>query len=162
MAITKKRLHELIKQKGMIYWITNRRVRLVFDLSLAKIQIRDLDCVIDYPLLNNSIWCIPYKELTDSKDDVDWYQEFGKVEITKELVLPTWEEVENMNKFIVCEIDDWYRLMVHFPQEIDETGFIGIDAGGNCEIYHWDGANKENYTLACRQFVKIFKGERDD
>ena len=178
MAITKERLEELIQQNASIYYIEktwiNPNIKYVNSILLNNKNHRVGYFSYDFSLPEQENMCLRecfaenstdiaiLKDIYEDLETATFCAKFKGVPRIEYLDIPTWEEVENMNKFIVCEIDDWYRLMVYFPQEIDENGFIGIDAGGNCEIYHWDGATKENYLEACEQFVKIFKGERDD
>lgn len=158
--ITKERLKELIRQRGTIYWIKDGIFKMEIDLSLAKvIELREIDCIIEIEHLNYFCYFFPYAELTDNKEEAEWHREFGCIERTERLELPTWEEVSRdlqnvpAGNYVIKEFD--YVSLEY----IKYNGvFIGIYTDDYSE--KWE-ATKENYTKACRKCKELFLGGKD-
>jgi hypothetical protein len=160
--ITKTRLEELIKQGATIYEVKYGNVNPVSLKNKIRFISKKYPVIVFEPRPNEKYKHHKYfKNLFETLEEAEWHKEFGCIERTERLELPTWEEAENINKYIICEFD-WYRLLMCPADNIGDTGWIGIDSGGNCELYHWDNANKENYLKACQKCKELFLGEEDE
>lgn len=174
--ISKERLKELIEKNSVIYYIDtawiNSNIKYVCSMSLNNKKHTIGYSTYDFSLpeqdnmilkeLNDDDYSEGIARLKDIYEDIEeakFNAEFKRVARTQYLDIPTWEQAEKIDKLVVCEFDDWYRLQVCLSENIDDNGWIGIDSGGNCELYHWYGANKQNYIEACKQFKKLFLGE---
>lgn len=178
--INKQRLEELINQCATIYYIDtswiNKNIRYVNSLTLDKrnhrvgyatynFSLPEQENVVLKDITNDGYYHEGIARLQDIYEDIEeakFNAEFKRVAKIQYLDIPTWEQAEKIDKLVVCEFDDWYRLQVCPSENIDNNGWIGIDCGGNCELYHWDSANEENYIEACKQFKRLFLGEEND
>jgi hypothetical protein len=156
-VISRERLKELIEKEEPIYVVKYGDYE---KKQINKHITHDFydDCIMWWGYLPRKEW--KYEHCFETEEEAKWYCEFGCIERTERLELPTWEEAENINKYIICEFD-WYRLLMCPADNIGDTGWIGIDSGGNCELYHWDNANKENYLKACQKCKELFLGGSD-
>ena len=167
--ITKERLQELIEQEAMIYTITiNNRLdyfRLKKDWYVMNDELRE------YKLSKHAFrhWWIG--NLYENKEDAEWIIEFGCIERTERLELPTWEEFLELSR---------HDINFHFITKDREINYIVI---GNDIYMHNDmlkpkdewtivihneddeyifekPATKENYTIACERARELFLGEK--
>jgi hypothetical protein len=145
--ITKERLEELIEQEATIYFIYNNNVdekegvyKDDFILSETYVSI----------YWNTRSHQIKYEYLFETKEDAEWYREFGCIERTERLELPTWEESKECDT-ICCFGDVAFDYFVH-----DNTYGLYQDCRKLLDLE----ATKENYTLACRKCVELFLGEK--
>ena len=157
--ITKERLEELIKQGAIIYKLTHNN-RIDCRRLRSKMKIVDNSLYFNYKdphLYSNLKWCYSaLYRLFENKEDAEWHRDFGCIERTERLVLPTWEEVsrdlENapVGNYVIKSSDGWSLEYVKY----NET-FIGLYSE-----YAWSEweATKENYTLACRKCKELFFG----
>lgn len=100
----------------------------------------------------------------ETKLDAEFALRYKQIPKIEYLDLPTFEEITTNDKYnyygtSYFEFGDGYRLIVKLPSEDDDCEFIGIDVNGNCELYHWEEATKENYLEACRIARKLWLGE---
>lgn len=103
----------------------------------------------------------PFNMLFETQEDAEWHREFGCIERTERLVLPTWEEVyetANRNIFyfekgIIGKING--TRYPNFDEREIEIKNIYLD-----NILFKKPLTKENYTLACRKCVELFLGEK--
>lgn len=186
--IERKRLEELIGQKAIIWCICdytydkskpNKKIEY-YDLSNEDICISPAE-FRDYGLrIFNSLgyWNdIRYEDLFETKEEAEWQAEFGCIERTERLVLPTWKQIENIinqkKKFGLNHSDRVFARIITsdsiyyfkvckdldlFTLQVKQT-YIGDDL---CEQittrfpYIFGKATKENYTLACRKAKELF------
>lgn len=98
--------------------------------------------------------------LYETKEQAEWEWEFGCIERTERLVLPTWEELSRDLKdvpagtYVIKEFDDVSLEYIKYNEV-----FIGIYKG-DYEWKEWE-ATKENYTLACRKAKELFLGKQE-
>jgi transcriptional regulator with XRE-family HTH domain len=98
--------------------------------------------------------------LENNTDTLDWEREFGCIERTERLELPTWEEISrdlqnvSVGTYIVREFDD-YILFVLFRMSGKKEIYIRSTIGEE----FWE-FTKGNYTLACRKAKELFLGEK--
>lgn len=161
--MNKEKLIDLIKQKGNIYWIKNRYVRMKIELSLANITPREKDFILKYEHLNNFEYLIPYEEVTDNEEDAKWFLEFGNIERTERLHLPTFEEIEKDLKRssygIYTIVDDENVLLEYNKHSIKKHRcfYVYDNINGKMEMF-----NYKDYILACRKAKELFLGEKDE
>lgn len=100
--------------------------------------------------------------LENNTDALDWEKEFGCIERTERLVLPTWEEVSRdlqnvlAGNYTIKEFDNVSLEYIKYRN--GNYAVIGV--------YKYDDrleleATKENYIKACRKCVELFKGEKE-
>lgn len=152
--ISKERLEELIEQGATIYEVKYNNINPV---SLTN-KIRDVyykNGVIAFePRQDEKYLHHKYlKNLFETEDEAEWYREFGRVERTERLVLPTWEEFEE--KKFVWFFDSYHKYCcLHY---LNCNNKIFINNGD--EVIEIGDFTKENYTLACRKVKELFLGK---
>ena len=149
--IKKKRLKELIEQSATIY-------ELYMNKNILEIQLKNDWFVIDDGLYERKLskhsfrsWWI--SNLYETKEDAEFVKEFGCIERTERLELPTWEEflkLENIHSF-----------------KSKNNQIVVLFRDGNTiylEDENWNilrkSLTKENYTEACRKAKELFLGEK--
>jgi hypothetical protein len=99
----------------------------------------------------------PISWLFETKEDAEWHKEFGCIERTERLELPTWEEFQNVDDicFVCVKTGTTVRVF--------NWGFNGeiyiSDEWGISETFEY---SKEGYTLACRKAKELFLGQSND
>ena len=104
--------------------------------------------------------------LENNTDTLDWEREFGCIERTERLELPTWEELFKEDRVLDCYTQEFgivknrsfigvVLLGVDFTNEIVEVS-IGSDQIF-CELL-----TKENYTIACKRARDLFLGDNNE
>ena len=161
--ISKERLEELIKQGATIYSTDTKMYGLVKWLELENKLERlefNKDGEVKLFIIDNGWWhWFNLKDLYEDLEDVKWHKEFGCIERTERLELPTWEEISRDLKdvpagtYVIKEFDDVSLEYIKYNEV-----FIGIYKG-DYEWKEWE-ATKENYTLACRKAKELFLGEK--
>ena len=150
--ITKERLEELIGQCATIY-------RTYADVSIQEVKLNKNYMKVDNAFLWQKMTgafkgCgTPLEQLFETIEEAEWYKEFGCIERTERLELPTWEEFKNDGEFSFLD-KQGFEWDLYSPD--DETR-ISLVGGYNHFEYEY---SKENYTLACRKCVELFKGEK--
>lgn len=153
MAISKERLKELILKGDKIYdsWHGNEFcVR-----NIEKIE----DDVVTYSFLLDK-YKTTLEDLHEDYEYFKWYEEFGCIEITERLQLPTWEDVmKDLNgkigTFVIAE--DYKH---NFVLEVFLTNKTGLKNRIQMTGLRDLELTKENYTLACRKAKELFlKGD---
>ena len=97
------------------------------------------------------------KTLFETKEEAKWFAEFGNIERTERLVLPTWEEFQNVYDicFVCVKTGTTVRVFNwNFSGEI----YIS-DEWGISENFEY---SKDGYTLACRKAKELFLGQSKD
>ena len=164
--ISRERFEELINDdEQKIYYITtivNESGAL--DLSSTNRVIKEYKNLKEFVYLIMSSIDNFEENLFDNKLDAQFALELSNIKKEEKLALPTFEEITTNDKYNYYgtsdfEFGDGYRLIVKLPSEDDDCEFIGIDVNGNCELYHWEEATKENYFEACKIARELWLGE---
>lgn len=90
--VTKERLEELIEQGATIYDVD------IFGVN--AITLKQGDHVEENGVLHTQVVANGYnyfynERLFENKAEAEWHAEFGCIERTERLKLPTWEELQN-------------------------------------------------------------------
>ena len=149
--ITKERLEELIEQGATIY-------RVYVDVHAIEMKLNKNNVKVD----NDFLWwkmtgafkCCgyPLDKLFETKEEAEWHKEFGCIERTEILELPTWEEFEYDGEFSFLD-KQGYEWDLY---SLDDETRISLVSGYNHYEFVYD---KENYTLACRKCKELFLGK---
>ena len=150
--IEKKRLEELIEQGATIWGVydysysTNKPNKKVEQINLDEFchYYKDIDEFIMFQ--GDSMFF-------ETEEEAEWHKEFGCIERTERLELPTWEEFKNDGEFSFLD-KQGFEWDLYSPD--DETR---ISLVGGYDHYEFD-YTKENYTLACRKAKELFLGEK--
>lgn len=136
--ITKERLEELIEQGATIYSVdTSNKTILSFKICKNENDIK----------LTEKQYAF-FEKCFENKAEAEWHAEFGCIERTDRLELPTWEEFWNSGQTIWFTGKDGgqYGLSIYNREILLNDTYIGY-------------LDKENYTLACRKCKELFLGE---
>ena len=98
--------------------------------------------------------------LYETKEQAEWEWEFGDIERTERLELPTWEEFDKSEKIVrfigknggKCKLEGYFDLDL-------QNGFIDVVENGSSQL-SLSEYTKENYILACRKAKELFLGEK--
>ena len=156
--ITKERLEELIEQGAIIYELFENK-------NINQIKLENNWTVLNGGLYKdiNYIRSFWIGDLFDTKEEAEWYKEFGCIERTQRLELPTWEELQSnalYNVYFTTPEIEVYRLIFNMTREIitisvqDEN----FDFENRWLLLENYKLTKENYTLACRKAKELFLG----
>ena len=149
------RLKELIEQEATI-WYAN--------ITCITEKILDNTYKVDSAYLWKKIKSgavkscgYPLENLFETKEEAEWYLEFGNITREEKLSLPSWEELEkdldkrNGDFWIV---DNNYFTFIYDKRDFSsQLKLRTID-----ENYDWN-ATKENYIDACKLCRSLFLGE---
>lgn len=158
--ITKERLEELIEQGATIYSNEYGEIQLIKENDLSLYENGQNNYIL-YALEPNKKYHneIFDEDLFETEEEAKWFAEFGCIERTERLELPTWEEIqkrfENNNKFgghLIVEFDD-VQFMV----------FIGNYSKKFIKLTNQPrkSLTKENYLKACEKCRKLFLREEE-
>lgn len=146
--ITKERLEELIEQDKVFYWVFNKEIRMLCNLSV--------------PTYWKKNWELYGKDCFETKEEAEWHKEFGCIERTERLELPTWEEVKH--DFIDNKQSAGNYCVVEFlgfqEYSLDIVVYNGDAMITISDEDFYEPLTKENYTLACRKAKELFLGEK--
>lgn len=149
--ITKERIDELIQQRAKVWGVGKQGNVFCVGLKFRPETLKSpkwLENKYEY-----------YGKFFESKAEAEWHAEFGYIERTERLELPTWEEFnksEKMVRFIgkngeKCKLEGYFNLNL-------QSGFIDVVENGSSQL-SLSEYTKENYTLACRKCKELFLGE---
>ena len=146
--IKKERLEELLEQGATIYE--------AYPDGIDKINLANT-AHYDYLLAQQElkIQKIAFEYLHETKEDAEFFREFGFIERTERLELPSWGRVNVPHNVIVNFISK-DGLMYNLVVENYERIIIVSSVRGTNDM--WD-LTKENYILACRKCKALFLGE---
>ena len=161
--ISKERLEELIEQGATIY-------ELYMNKNILEIQLKTDWFVMQDGLYERKLSKHPFRSwqignLYETKEDAEFVREFGCIERTERLELPTWEEgkaehckfnTPNGSSYLLTT-----RIMTGYSIEKENPYIIRIQKLGECESFIDFEYTKENYTLACRKAKELFLGNND-
>lgn len=153
MAISKERLEELIEQGATIF-VNNGQI--VYEITLG--------CFKNIDIINNVLYCgteiIPLNNIFETKEEAEWFKEFGCIERVERLKLPTWEEInKNFSKERETSFyeDDSHLFFITPFGDIVINNYNHFKVN---EIFR-KPFTKENYTIACRKAKELFlKGDK--
>lgn len=152
--ISKERLEALIKEGATVYEVKYTYKGLYVDeYNLKNIPTyykSHLDFFQDIHII------------FETKEETEWYREFGCVERTERLELPTWEDVSK--DFIPLKVGSGQYPVVEFG---DNSIEIIVNVNKDIQIVLWCNfisnfeapLTKENYILACRKCKELFLAE---
>ena len=153
--IKKERLEELIEKEAAVFVIDcNNKVKRI-PLGESVTFFADGGNVFCYPFGNCLI-----DEVFENEEDAEWHKEFGCIERTERLELPTWEEVVDIiygGSFGVQTIIKFDKCKFGYKLQLDGNVYIFVDKG--TDTLFMGSLTKENYTLACRKAKELFLGE---
>ena len=161
--ITKERLKKLIEECATIYSNDYGEIQLIKENDLILYDNGQNNYIL-YALEPNKKYHneIFDEDLFETEEEAKWFAEFGCVERTEKLELPTWEEVSRdlqnvpAGNYVIKEFDDVSLEYIKYRN--GNYAVIGV--------YKYDDrleleATKENYIKACRKCVELFKGEKE-
>lgn len=161
--ISKERLEELIEQGATIYSNEYGEIQLKKENDLSLYENGQNNYIL-YALEPNKKYHneIFDEDLFETEEEAKWFAEFGCIERTERLELPTWEEVSRdlqnvpAGNYVIKEFDDVSLEYIKYRN--GNYAVIGV--------YKYDDrleleATKENYIKACRKCVELFKGEKE-
>lgn len=154
--ISKERLEELIEQESTIYIICWGKIQ---EISLNDLIYMDIDeDELCYEITDGKPRTTDLRHLFENKEEAEWYKEFGCIERTERLGLPTWEELNNIlqtQKYFEVNFKNKYET-VSFC--VNECQIVVMQQGHNYLSGLDKEFNKENYILACRKAKELFLG----
>lgn len=168
--IEKERLEELTQNGETIYTLDTKMYSceewLPLENRLENLEFNKYGQVKLFRA-DNGWW--HWFNLKDLYEDLQWMIEFGCIERTERLELPTWEELFDFDKatrFLDCYTQEFaitkqrsvigvVLFGVDFTNKIIEVS-IGSDKLFVEEL------TKENYIKACRKAKELFLGENSD
>ena len=144
--ITKERLEELIKNKGMV-WVYSTYSKPYRILPITFDGKREI---------NSHTFCLNWnvKNIFETKEDAEFYAEFSCIERIERLELPTWEEFDEQ-KFIWFVDKSQNQCCLYYLNVVNKI-FINVSG----EVIEIGDLTKENYTLACRKAKGLFLGAK--
>lgn len=144
--IAKERLEELIEQGATIYINKYKYIG---------------QCLLNNRMsCNNSIICFDDKDdgeieflinLFETKEEAEWHKEFGCIERTERLDLPTWEEFIEMEEVVF-----WKKNHRQTIIRVLGTKYIVVET--SYERFFTGDLTKESYIKACRKAKELFLG----
>lgn len=155
--IEKERLEEIIKNKGVV-WVYSTYSKPYRILPITFNGEREI---------NPHTFCLNWnvKNIFETKEDAEFYAEFGCIERIEKLELPTWEEFDK-NEYVEFVGKDGTKLVLEKTLTIDCDREPISDYVLEILVNDYDHRllfeaeyTKENYTLACRKAKELFLGE---
>lgn len=147
--ISKERLEELIEQGTQVWKIYKDTCQGVYQVPAGLFGIGFSSQVDE---------TTPFNELFETIEEAEWYKEFGDIERTERLKLPTWEEFETFFEF--KDKDGCDIVLVQAYGKLTLTKYNK----DNIPTYQYfsEKATKENYILACRKCKELFLGQSNN
>ena len=155
--ISKERLEELIEQGATIY-------ELYMNKNIIEIQLKNDWFVMRDGLYEAKLGKHPFRSwwisnLYETKEDAEFVREFGCIERTERLELPTWEEFKNKKTKHVCFMGKDTFCFFELYEDKQKNRLILIDHDCDYEYFN-EELTKENYTTACGLCKEFFLGEK--
>ena len=165
--ISKERLEELIEQGATIYSNEYGEIQLIKENDLSLYENGQNNYIL-YALEPNKKYHneIFDEDLFETEEEAKWFAEFGCIERTERLELPTWKAIQKHKNF--------YYIRYYHPTK-DFSFFMEIYKFANTIRVSWSGGckktdprfdenwqlTKENYLIACRKAKELFLGEKE-
>lgn len=163
--ITKERLEELIEQEATIWAVydEDRMERIKLVVRMMGVSVEEYNKIHNCEPMLYSQFCgifrdiCPISWLFETIEEAEWHKEFGCIERTERLELPTWEEfISNTNG---VEFNRINGDKIRFHKLSGDKAFTMYDKNGKIHFEREWFLTKENYTLACRKAKELFLGE---
>ena len=162
--ISNERLEELIEQGATIYSNEYGEIQLIKENDLSLYENGQNNYIL-YVLEPNKKYHneIFDKDLFETEEDAKWFAEFGCIERTERLELPTWEEINKCSLYtLYFNNPELYLYRVYFNRDaktisIEEQSEEYLECF--TQIEEWK-LTKENYILACRKAKELFLGKK--
>ena len=158
--ITKERLQELIEQGATIWDDVHCQIKLIND-SKHKIRLLANALYVAEQFencANTHTWwedyTIGFYDIYENEEESEWFAEFGCIERTERLVLPTWEEFDGQ-KFVWFWDKDHKPCCLHYLN-CNNMIFVNVDN----KVIEIGELTKENYYEACKLAKSLFLGEK--
>lgn len=157
--ITKNRLEELIQKEITFYVVCWGKIKTILPNDLVYMDIEE--DTICYEVVDDAPRTTDLGHLFETREDAEWYLEFGRIQRVERLKLPTWEELNNIlqtQKYFEVNFKNKYETVSFFVNECQ----IAVMQQGHNYLSGLDKEfNKENYILACRKCKALFLGEQN-
>ena len=162
MAISKERLEELIEREAKVYdpdYMWGSVGELILNKDMKVVDWRLKGELKSLKVEGGSCLCsVPLEDLVETKEEAEWKLEFGNIQRTETLSLPTWKEFQKH-----C---DFFRFTDKYGNKctIEKYGnygnkFIDVVQNGVGIIFPYLSYNENDYIKACRLAKKLFLGE---
>jgi hypothetical protein len=156
--ITKERLQELIEQGATIWSEQFREKFLLKDFTNIDFYNGFVSC-----FYKNRELIINLNKVFETQEEAEWYKEFGCIERTERLELPTWEEIKH--DFIDNQQSGGNYCVKEFFGKEQEYSLDIVVWNGEAKVAvsdddFYEPLTKENYILACRKAKELFLGEK--
>ena len=157
--ISKERLEELIEQGATIWGVYDYSYS--YDKPNKKVEFIDLDGFYNYykDIDEFIMYQGDYSELFETEEEAKWFAEFGCIERTERLELPTWEEFKNKKTKHVCFMGKDTFCFFELYEDKQKNRLILLDHDCDYEYFN-EELTKENYTTACGLCKEFFLGEK--
>lgn len=151
--IDKERLEELVEQGATIWGVYDYTYS--YNNPNKKVEHINLDMFYHYykDIEEFIMYQGDYCNLFETEEEAEWHREFGCIERTERLELPTWEEFEE--KKFVWFFDSYHKSCCLHYLNCNNKLFIN----NGSEVIEIGDFTKENYILACRKAKELFLGE---
>ena len=167
--ISKERLEELIKEEKGCYILAN-----AYTIGYIHLNKR-YEPIIETNEDGYNLWvftsneydfrdCIHDYSLFETKEEAEWYLEFGNITRTETLKLPTYKQVCDMiysskvyKAYGSLTIKTFDKITFRYMRQIDDNICLFIDRLN--ETQYLGSLTKENYIKACKLCKKLFLGE---
>lgn len=150
--ITKERLEELINKCATIY-MARAYTEGVY-LMPENFEVNEKELIFKY-----KIYAVPLEDLFETEEEAKWFAEFGCIERTERLELPTWEEFKNKKTKHVCFMGKDTFCFFELYEDKQKNRLILLDHDCDYEYFN-EELTKENYTTACGLCKEFFLGEK--
>jgi hypothetical protein len=162
--IEKERLEELIEQEATIWAVydEDRMERIKLVVRMMGVSVEEYNKIHNCEPMLYSQFCgivkdiCPISWLFETEEDAKWFAEFGCIERTERLELPTWEEFIEME-----EVCFWKKNHRQTVIRVLGTKYIAVET--SYERFFIGDLTKESYIKACRKAKELFlKGNVND
>ena len=156
--ISEQRLKELIAQHGKVYQLCGNRIYVENLNDSHFVGISDDELSLKQRYNGHEEDLIDYARcLFETREAAEWHIEFGNIERTDTLNLPSPDKLDGYSSFATYFLNPLgkaYKLLVNFP-----CNYIGLFEVDKQDVKLLKSATLENYTLACRKAKQIFLGD---
>ena len=160
--IEKERLEYLIKNNIPLWFIEDDQIKETHQTKYWKIAENKIVWYADKSLYKT------LENLFETKEEAEWYLEFGNITRTETLNLPSWKEFNKKYKKKYSPViafngknpQCFYEMF--FKKDNSKKGCVLIYDCDCKEYVYSNRLTKENYTDACRLCKKLFLGELED
>ena len=158
--ISKERLKELIEQGATIYSNEYGEIQLKKENDLSLYENGQNNYIL-YALEPNKKYHneIFDEDLFETEEEAKWFAEFGCIDRTERLELPTWEEFKNKKTKHVCFMGKDTFCFFDLYEDKQKNRLILLDHDCDYEYFN-EELTKENYTTACGLCKEFFLGEK--